>query len=620
MVRARRGKDTVRSGDIRNFFPKAKAEESKPASTTGPAENKVSNKLTLSGSEPAESMTSSVRPSDKALGKRKRPQESIVADTKGPSEKALGKRKCSEVKPESDIEADDAIGDSNGQDHLEALVADALEMEFPDPSSLEYELLEAVFPDMLDDLEDPDLVAKQKSEVDDGLPGQPYHWKVFHRLIRDAGSYGVREDNSFPCKESLTRHSEEDLYQRLKASTMDIVWAQCVEKRTGLSEEFLSELPDNGSACRETGWYLIVLQGGSRHRVYVGQAKNIQGRSTRHRRNARDLGCSELLYHTWRAIPACEAKVYCLGLDKCGFADVDARLFRNIGEMFFALMFESLQRHHLDAWLSRSREVRGGHGLNVALPLSQATSAGCWIGKLLNSEDPELKAWARAQYADRWAKTSIKMKAFAKANPGVLEKSLVDYHAANPGKSQEIALAVHAKMRATGYKALSDAQRKNSSLTDCEGGVFRSADPAKGDLVIVRVKCVDCGHERDDTTPLYLIASGEYVTRQLSCISCAEKDPAGAKKKYHHLVPVDDDFPRIRRNTVHDRLKSPKWRPFYEGETATSPDAVDPNRAAAVAAVKGGLTRKAAAAKFNLPKWRVEEDCEGMKRAGTRTR
>lgn len=621
--------DTVRSGDIRSFFSTAKAEESKSAATTGPAANRDSEKLSLSKSDPAESMTVSVPAPDEALGKRKRPQaKSAPTDTKDPSDqgRSIGKRKRSKkAEPESDIETDDTDSDPSDQEFLQAAVDEVFDVDVLDPSSQEYGLLKAVAPELLDDVDGPDTVSEQTFEIDNGLPNeQAYHRDVFHRLLIGAGQYTTTRCD-FPYKAFLTRYSEEDLYRRLKASTRDIIWAECVEKRNGLSAEFLSELPDDASDFNEPGWYLIFLQGGAVYRVYVGQSSDLRHRAKRHLWQARAGDDTKLLYHMWRSIPGCVAKICCLGLeslDKLGFAgdheEEDVNLFRNLGEMFFSLMFESLQRRHLDIFLPPSQEPHGGHGVNHFLPLHQGHHISTSVSKLRDSDDPDVKAWAVGIIAERRAKRSAVMKAYEKANPGVISERLRNWERNYPGGKQAIIL----KLRFSGFKNFVAGQRKISTVVDCDGGIYRSADLTKGDLAVVRVKCQDCGHERDDVTPMYVVATGEYAIRYLSCLPCL----SGPKKRadHHLLIPLDADLPQIGYTTVRARMTSStaksQWSLFYEGKTAAPPErypGLDDALEDAVAAVKGGSTGAAAARRFNVSNSKICREVRARKAAGT---
>jgi len=310
----------------------------------------------------------------------------------------------------------------------------------------------------VDDAQSPRLAPS--SHVDFG-------WKVFDNLLQVARTYGYtrNKEDKKPYKDFIPKHGHDELFRLLKKSVCPVVWSTLVDGGKPFTPELLrsSGLPHGCGDHPFPGWYLIVLEDPkdpSWWRVYVGQSTDLKRREKSHLTNSKNSNVKELLYHTWRAglpvpkdqpLPR-EAKIYPLGWDNSGLTGKDRELFLNLGEMFFCLVLQTLQEQSLLRWLPKDvRLLDDLRGLNVSVPISEMRHGSFYT--IWDSKDPDVLAYARS---------------VVKTNLGAAQVALKEM----------------------GYTPIAMASRARSSkFVD---GIYRSADPAKGDLESVEVRC-KCG-------------------------------------------------------------------------------------------------------------------------------
>lgn len=227
-----------------------------------------------------------------------------------------------------------------------------------------------------------------------------------------------------------------------------------------------------------------------------------------------------------------KVKIFRLGFQELGLPDNGDELFANIGEMYFALIFLSLQHEDLKLWLPEDAPLdRLERGLNVALPLHQpwADMSKFGMAKCLKSKDPEIVAYA---------------------------------------------LGVLANNRA---KIVEDKYRQNMvSLRNLGkwGYLFREGRPGE----TIDTKCSKCGWQSVDHFPRWVLRTDEYVARLQGCQQC----PLGVrdkktKRKYASttFVPLNTSERFINAGTFYSRIEKrpPKemWRRYYAFESDEMP-------------------------------------------------
>lgn len=391
---------------------------------------------------------------------------------------------------------------------------------------------------------------------------QPYHKRVWDAMTARAAAWQTRTKQR-PYGDYFGRHQPAVLFQLLKRCADETVWENCVMGHS-IDPESLHSMEEDWRH-RRPGWYLIFmwdpeLEVQDWYRVYVGQAGGgeqekgtLEQRGNRHIMNFRSPKRTEMLYQVQRrfADEIDEERVMRLKLIKLGFADEvvlpdgDISLFLNLGEMFFALIFRSLQVWDLKKWLPADVVGNGSDlaatGLNVASPLKQGwpLDAKMAFGRLANHADPDVAAYARK----------------------ILRRNI---------------------QKVYDDKFVNNITSLRARGTWDAGGITKDGDKDQ----VVRVRCtgkaagskVECGWERDDIKPRFVVRTGEYVCRVQPCERCPptpgqvkEKRAMGART----FVPVDDAMPRISKESVSHRLnkhkKKVEWREFYSGLRAHAP-------------------------------------------------
>lgn len=167
-------------------------------------------------------------------------------------------------------------------------------------------------------------------------------------------------------------------------------------------------------------------------------------------------------------------------------------------EMYFCLLFQSLQRQTLEKWLPAGAII-GDDGLNVALPLYQSSGDKKELFRemaaLHKSSDPEVKA---AAYV------------------------LTDEAKAKGRETQ----------KAAGYQQLSQGQRT------AKGTKQNVRAPETPDERNIQIKCSKCGNVKgNDPDPVWTISTpARYVTRAQVCFVCPKKAARHANPTHK---PVD---------------------------------------------------------------------------------
>jgi hypothetical protein len=120
------------------------------------------------------------------------------------------------------------------------------------------------------------------------------------------------------------------------------------------------------------------------------------------------------------------------------------------------------------------------------------------------------------------------------------------------------------------YKSLTYGRRKTEIAKNFQDGIFRNADPSKGNPAIVRVRYKTCGTERDDPSPSFINLTNEYIVRIQMCHICdlSSGDIKRRRKTSAQLhIPVDPKLKCITRESLVTRLnKYPTLRLEYEGK------------------------------------------------------
>lgn len=205
--------------------------------------------------------------------------------------------------------------------------------------------------------------------------------------------------------------------------------------------------------------------------------------------------------------------------DKVAVYDGDGKviseddLFLSLGEMYFALMMQSLQSDDLDRWLPKDApRDHASRGVNIALPLYQSFSQMAKFGmaKLCKSPDPEVRAYAY----------------------GVLANN-------------------RAKIIADNYRQNIIRLRQIGKWARLFRDVFERGQE-------VRVYCFDCHTESVDHWPRYLLRTGEYICRLMGCANCPltardKKEKCARSRRRHD--PVNLSLAKLPQATMYSRLE-----------------------------------------------------------------
>jgi hypothetical protein len=374
---------------------------------------------------------------------------------------------------------------------------------------------------------------------------QNYGWRLFDNELRLATEYKLAKEDVRPLKEWIPQQGHRQLFDLLKKCIRPEIWEHCVDGDKAFDRDFLLGLPD---VPPTSGWYLIVIYDDDDitwWRVYVGQSVDVPRRWSQHEKASTNEAYQALVYEVWRngesvpedgTLPR-KAKFISLGCDSGAYPDddKDSQNFRNLGEMFFALLFQALQPSALRRWLPDDVHIQANHrGLNVAVPVINCYSQRA-ISSIWSNPDPVARAYAMKKA----------MAALIKGN--------------------EVQKAEH-------YHSQTKARRVLPSATNFQTGIYRNADPTKGDPVVVRVKCETCNTERDDPSPAFVNLTGAYVARPQTCHSCELNEydlKKGRKTGERVLIPVDPAILFIRSFTLQSQMsRDPSLRAKYEGKEA----------------------------------------------------
>lgn len=275
--------------------------------------------------------------------------------------------------------------------------------------------------------------------------------------------------------------------------------------------------------------------------VYVGQVgagitgkRTIMTRGHEHQNNVWNPNHNEILYMNWREFRMTferdqlrETKIISLG-KKPGhevFPDPqDAALFLNLGEMFFSLIFRSLQVWDLRAWLPRGSDIDETSciALNVSLPLSQGTKDGrLAYGRLVNSPDPIVAKACREQIIQNLS-----------------------------------------KVHNGDWSANTFALRKMSHMF--QNKIYRNGTPGQ----VIEVICKKCDWRKKDTKPSFVCRTGEYLASSTVCNGKICDTLASV------FLPTGahEDIPYKHKTTVTKRVrKHPEWEAYYTSQRLDVP-------------------------------------------------
>lgn len=342
------------------------------------------------------------------------------------------------------------------------------------------------------------------------------------RHLLDQAAKLQRASGELPYEAFCRQHEHNEVLKWLKQGVGNDRWRQLFQMGKIIESRFLEHLAAEPLSSHgppaNPGWYILMLTDENDVEfwaLYVGQADNIRHRKGDHFKFVFLNTEGSLLYFVWRGngpVPKNRelpriAKFIVLGMDVSGLQDREAELFRNIGEMFFALMTQTLQHNSLVQWLPEVTKIQSHHiPLNVALPLHQNSpkDAARTFSQLGRSENPAAIAYHK--YRSR--------RAFDAAN-----KSQRDVEYAFTRKSN--------RNRGKFFLQL-----------------FRNPDPKRSEPLEVRVRCSHCGWETADNMPYFHIATDSYVMRTFKCAKC----PVGVKKggksraKQRLFVPIDANW------------------------------------------------------------------------------
>ncbi|KAK5654652.1 hypothetical protein OQA88_6975 [Cercophora sp. LCS_1] len=178
-------------------------------------------------------------------------------------------------------------------------------------------------------------------------------------------------------------------------------------------------------------------------------------------------------------------------------------------------------------------------GANIQLPLTEwhhngaaPKSNGAWIGKLAKHDDGSISSYAKA-------KLQVNLD---KGKP-VLEEKVF---------------------------AINTRARRGRARNWEDDGPYRSADPGKGNLKEVLVKCKKCGTTRIDHEPAYYKLTGAYLVRRLSCSVCkptASEVKIGRKTGSAPMEPVDLETRFVHSSALEKLERTAKKKVAREAET-----------------------------------------------------
>jgi hypothetical protein len=288
--------------------------------------------------------------------------------------------------------------------------------------------------------------------------------RLFNHIIRRAFSWSPLRDPDYkPYHDFLLDHATGSrLFQIVKGAIHDDVWVNFVEGDKAFDPAFFQQF-QSAPLTNDAGWYLIFLVDiYTAWGKYVGQSVKLRTRLTHHLNAAKKGENKSKLYEFWRGPhfvpgqqPQSTAKFIPLGIEPPIFAQ-DAQLhrkFSNIVETFLSVVFQTLCRADLEDWTDKSVGVPPGD-------------------HGLNTRVP------------------------------IAEQTSRDFMA------RVVRQVGDARARAIRHAARNRYWK---------AGVFRDADPTRGEPESLVIRCDSCGAVRPDPKPAIISYTGQYVTPKSKC-------------------------------------------------------------------------------------------------------
>lgn len=345
--------------------------------------------------------------------------------------------------------------------------------------------------------------------------------EILYHLLDQAANL-QRASGELPYETFCHQHKHNEVLKWLMQGMGNDRWHQLFQlgkiKDRKFLEHLAAEQVSSLDSLTSAGWYILMLSDENDEdfwALYVGQADNLRHRKGDHFKFVFLNTEGSLLYFVWRGngpVPKNRelprtAKFIVLGTDVSGLQDREAELFRNIGEMFFALMTQTLQHNLLTQWLPRNTKIQSHYiPLNVALPLHQNSpkDAARAFSQLGRSENPIAIAYHK--YRSR--------------------------HAFDAAKESQ---------RNVGYAFTRKSNRNRGKLFS---QLFRNPDPKRSEPSEIRVKCTYCGWKTVDDMPYFHIATDKYVMRTFKCAKCPVdvKKSGKSRPKQRLFLPIDANW------------------------------------------------------------------------------
>ncbi|KAK7415335.1 hypothetical protein QQX98_005980 [Neonectria punicea] len=254
------------------------------------------------------------------------------------------------------------------------------------------------------------------------------------------------------------------------------------------------------------GHYMIVLTDDNDQAwfaQYVGQSFNVSKRLRNHEFNCRGVKEKKLLYTMWRkqGIEAHYVPLHSVVAD-FGEDEKDQATWLNLVEMFYCLVFETLQPSMLAHWL-KEFPFAGDKGLNTQLPIHQGDNSraeNSGYGSICKSNDAKIRQLGFNHMNNMRAAALVKQKA--------------------------------------------DNYVNNSAALFAANGAPRHREPIEGDKLPVKIKCGSCKSDasiRNDDAPKFCVNTGKYLVRQLRCEGECTLRPSESRRKMpcRRHYPID---------------------------------------------------------------------------------
>jgi len=271
----------------------------------------------------------------------------------------------------------------------------------------------------------------------------------------------------------------------------------------------------------QIGWYadFVTAPDDDQYlKKYVGQTENMSKRMRDHKNEMKKGADGRQLHYKIAGVNGRIPTFVLLGTwTEDDIVPFDTALL-DLVEMYFALIFQSLQVPALRRWLPDGAEILGDNGLNVAPPLYQSASG--FSGKADFRENTELR-----------------------------KSSDPEVRSCQYNITPEDAATGRESMRAQNYVALSQGQRNN------KGTKRNTRAPVNDSERSINVKCSRCGNVKTDPDPMFTRSKPtRYVTRAIICTKCPPKsfNPKTNVPKYQNPThkPVDSTTPTVSLQKV----------------------------------------------------------------------